>query len=1084
MNNNGSKDDVKNFYELQEKQLIMREGTQECFDSMPLKVHWTLTSACNYRCSYCFNYRSGYKENYCDLKQAENAVKHIASANRPSYYVSLLGGEPTMHPYLPEIITLLSEYLESRLKKISIITNGNFNEKTIRSMKAVASKTCIELKISLHFEFIKSEKIVSLIERISKYIPIVFLVMYHPALQNKVAEMIDKLCELRSVYPFDIDIQLIREAPSFLNYDHRYTEEQFKWAKSAQERFDKVAKTSDVEKPEIPEEAGWKFVVESRDENIIPSEKDVSVDRLLEMTGGDFTGMTCCAGTSVVEIRADGLTKGVVCKLGKNICNIYEKNPFEENDWIQGIKCTKEKCNCNIDYRTPKFLSVEEADDFLKTYREKQFELTRDYYKTINEKRTHIPKVSVVIPMYNCERFVPELFEMFSNQTFNDFEVICVIDGATDETEKVVGDFCKCDSRFRYVVQENKGAGNARNAGLELARGEYTVFSDADDYYQADYLQKLYETAVKHDARIVICRMVIKNYKTNEERVIGFDTKKIQENVPYSHSGINDLFGAFPATMDNKMYNTRFLKDNNIQFQETPVANDAFFVYSALCLADRILVLNDILVCYRNHINPDSNSSKRARFQYKAVDYLRLLYRWLKKHSLLDIHGEDYMRKVNGSIVYAGKFKLTPRYISECAHLLNAEEPFNTMTTGEILFYFKESMLANDAIKKRAELIAGISQQYIEKDEELLSLLNFYNNRIHIAELLCQVSKERYGRDFKRNEIEDVRIKYHEWLYPKSLPKKIRIDATTNCQLCCAGCGIQKNNAFGLGKGFLKFENFKRFLDENPQIERVELSNNGEIFLNPDLIKIMEYSYQKGVALEADMGTNFNTVSDEQLQALVDYEFRFISFSIDGASQETYSQYRRGGVYEKVIANVKKLIEIKTKCGSRYPEMRWQFVPNEFNEGEIEQAKDIAKELGIPIWFKLNYLDNYKPSDPEQLKAQTGLSEVTREEYLKKHKLPYLNEDCLQVFLDPQFNWDGMFLGCCRSWQHVFKPNIFDDGLEACINSDDLRKLKEFLLLHDPDPEIYKDLPCWNCILWKGRQKFGKVLELPSSNPF
>lgn len=332
----------------------------------------------------------------------------------------------------------------------------------------------------------------------------------------------------------------------------------------------------------------------------------------------------------------------------------------------------------------------------------------------------------------------------------------------------------------------------------------------------------------------------------------------------------------------------------------------------------------------------------------------------------------------------------------------------------------------------------------------------------------------------QNNEIEDVRIKYHDWLYPKSLPKTIRIDASTYCQLRCAGCAIQKNNVDGLGKGFLKFENFKRFLDDNTQIERVELSNSGEIFLNPDLIKIMEYSYQKDVALEADMGTNFNTVSDEQLHALVDYKFRFISFSIDGASQETYSQYRCGGNFDNVIDNIKKLLEIKNKKGSHYTEMRWQFVPNEFNEGEIAQVKALTKELGIPIWFKLNFIGGYKPSNSELLKAQTGLSEITRAEYLEKYELPYLNEDCLQVFLDPQFNWDGMFLGCCRCWKHGFKPNLFDDGLEACINSEDVRRFKEFLLLHDPDSEYYKDLPCWNCALWKGRKKFGKVLELPS----
>ena len=97
--------------------------------------------------------------------------------------------------------------------------------------------------------------------------------------------------------------------------------------------------------------------------------------------------------------------------------------------------------------------------------------------------------------MYNCEEFVSNLLKMFSDQSFPDFEVICVIDGATDGTEEAVKNFCETDDRFRYVVRENGGAGAARNTGIDEAKGEYIVFPDADDEYRSEYLLKLYETA-------------------------------------------------------------------------------------------------------------------------------------------------------------------------------------------------------------------------------------------------------------------------------------------------------------------------------------------------------------------------------------------------------------------------------------------------------------------------------------------------------------------------------------------------------------------------------------------------------------
>lgn len=310
----------------------------------------------------------------------------------------------------------------------------------------------------------------------------------------------------------------------------------------------------------------------------------------------------------------------------------------------------------------------------------------------------------------------------------------------------------------------------------------------------------------------------------------------------------------------------------------------------------------------------------------------------------------------------------------------------------------------------------------------------------------------------------------------------IRIDASTICQLRCDGCGFQKSNGRELGYGFLSFENFKAVIDKNPNIKRVELSNYGEIFLNPDLIRIMEYAHKKNVLLEAAMGVNFNTVSDEQIKALVDYKFNFLSFSIDGASQETYSKYRIRGNFDKVIENVKKIQNYKRGCNSEHPKLQWQFVLNSYNENEVLEAKQKAKELGIPIVFKLNFIRSYEPKDPERLKKETGLSEVTRKEYFEKHGVPYLNDDCLQVFYDPQFNFDGAILGCCRNEWQYFKANLFTDGLEACLQDRGFKDMKKFLLSRNPNPKKYGELPCIKCDLWKERATKNIVLDLKEKN--
>ena len=117
-------------------------------------------------------------------------------------------------------------------------------------------------------------------------------------------------------------------------------------------------------------------------------------------------------------------------------------------------------------------------------------------------------RILLFIPMYNCEQFVSDLLKMFSEQSFTDFELICIIDGATDGTEDAVKKCCETDYRFRYVVRENGGAGAARNTGIDEAKGKYIVFCDADDEYSSEYLLKLYEAAESNEAEISVCGML------------------------------------------------------------------------------------------------------------------------------------------------------------------------------------------------------------------------------------------------------------------------------------------------------------------------------------------------------------------------------------------------------------------------------------------------------------------------------------------------------------------------------------------------------------------------------------------------
>src|SRR5450631_4248261 len=157
-------------------------------------------------------------------------------------------------------------------------------------------------------------------------------------------------------------------------------------------------------------------------------------------------------------------------------------------------------------------------------------------------------------------------------------------------------------------------------------------------------------------------------------------------------------------------------------------------------------------------------------------------------------------------------------------------------------------------------------------------------------------------------------------------PAKLRLEASSACQLRCPSCPTTTGAARPvLGRGFLKFDDFKALVDANPWVREIELSNYGEIFVNPELGAIIAYAHARGVNLYCDNGAHLNDVEESVIEALVRYGVRSITCSIDGASQATYARYRRRGNFDDVIANIRRINHYKQAYGSKLPVLTWQF---------------------------------------------------------------------------------------------------------------------------------------------------------------
>ncbi|MBI2771828.1 MAG: SPASM domain-containing protein [Burkholderiales bacterium] len=288
-------------------------------------------------------------------------------------------------------------------------------------------------------------------------------------------------------------------------------------------------------------------------------------------------------------------------------------------------------------------------------------------------------------------------------------------------------------------------------------------------------------------------------------------------------------------------------------------------------------------------------------------------------------------------------------------------------------------------------------------------------------------------------------------LVDRITPTRIRLEASSACQLRCPSCPTTTGDAAAVvGKGWLKFGDFRQLLDANPQLREIELSNYGEIFVNPELEAILEYAHARGVALFCDNGANLNDVSDAVLQALVKYGLRSMLCSIDGASQAVYESYRVRGTLATVLANIRRINALKQLNGSPYPALAWQFIVFPHNEHELPAARAMAAELGMEFRAKLRW------------------DRDVREQYREQHGVDYMAGICTQLWLEPQVNWDGKVLGCCRNFWGEFGGNAFGDGLEAAVNGEKMRYARRMLQGAEP---ARADIPCTTCDLYRHRQQ-------------
>ena len=173
-----------------------------------------------------------------------------------------------------------------------------------------------------------------------------------------------------------------------------------------------------------------------------------------------------------------------------------------------------------------------------------------------------MPKISIIIPVYNTEKYLVKCIDSLLYQSLEDIEIICVNDGSTDNSQKILDNYAKKDKRIKVIHQENKKQGAARNKGMGIATGEFIGYVDSDDWVDFDYFEELYIAAKKHNLDIALATNVrIGNGKTKKRLKIE------KEQVAHSLQEKLDLCNQFKNECPtNKIYRRNFLIERKVIF--------------------------------------------------------------------------------------------------------------------------------------------------------------------------------------------------------------------------------------------------------------------------------------------------------------------------------------------------------------------------------------------------------------------------------------------------------------------------------------------------------------------------------------
>lgn len=269
--------------------------------------------------------------------------------------------------------------------------------------------------------------------------------------------------------------------------------------------------------------------------------------------------------------------------------------------------------------------------------------------------------ISVIVPVYNVEKYLNKCIDSIINQTYKNLEIILVDDGSTDNSGKICDEYAKKDNRIIVIHKENGGLSNARNAGIKNSQGLYTSFVDSDDYILPNMIDRLYKIMIQNQADISIC-----NFTRSKEEMKEETTKKIciekysQEDYLKKYFKIKYQGCEYYAW--NKLYKRELITPD--QYPQGLTSEDVLGTYKAILKAKKIVKTNEVLYVYR--INEESITGTFTQRDFDLLEIWNLVEKYSKENAPQYLEYAKINRKrINFTLLYRMAKKYSNKELRE-----------------------------------------------------------------------------------------------------------------------------------------------------------------------------------------------------------------------------------------------------------------------------------------------------------------------------------------------------------------------------------------------------------------------------------